>query len=220
VTVDAAPPERPPLSLSALLAGRVEASDAPAGELVRDGVVAKFEIAMPISPDAGQGINETFQSKCVVVATAANTRACRMALGGKLVAVAFGKARPTSGQEFDAVGVAASPDDLARLPLRVIGYQHQFETIGISDGNVRGDFGAAGRDVQHEAFAPCLSAIDRDPGRLSRKLPPWFALCLCSSPLDSHDANPWLTCCDRSVGIAHHIARDFCKFPLTLTFRY
>jgi hypothetical protein len=56
-----------------------------------------------------------------------------------------------SGQEFDAVGLAAAPDDFARLVLWTIGDQRQAEPVHDIDRDIGHDPGAARRDVEHEA---------------------------------------------------------------------
>jgi len=93
----------------------------------------------------------------------------------------------TSEQKSDAVHIAATPNDLARLTLRVSRHKRQFEPVPYINRSVRNDFGAARRDVQHEAFTPRHSVVDREPGRLFVQLPSRFALYLCRSPIHSHD---------------------------------
>ena len=93
-----------------------------------------------------------------------------------------------SEQKSDAVHVAATPNDLARLTLRVSRHKRQFEPVPDINRGVRDDFGAARRNIQHEAFTPRHSVVDREPGRLFVQLPSRFALYFCRSPINSHDA--------------------------------
>ena len=80
-----------------------------------------------------------------------------------------------SGQEFDAVSLAATPNDFAQLALGMGGHQRQFEVVPDIHGIIRHDPGAARRDIQYEAFALRHPIVDRHPGRLFAQLPSRFA---------------------------------------------
>lgn len=95
-----------------------------------------------------------------------------------------------SGQEFDAVCVAATPDDFAGLAFGMSWHKLQSEHVPDIDRSVRDDLGAARRDVHHEAFALRDSVVDRDPGRLLAYFPSRFARYLCPRLVNSHDEHP------------------------------
>lgn len=84
-----------------------------------------------------------------------------------------------SGQEFYAVGLAATPNDFALLTLRMTRHKSQFELVPDIHRVICRDPGAARRDVQYDAFALRHPVVDRNPGRLLVKLPSRFALYLC-----------------------------------------
>ena len=92
-----------------------------------------------------------------------------------------------SGNKFYAVGVAAAPNHLTWLALRVSRHQRQSEPVADVKRNICHDFGAARRDVQDEAFALRHFVLDRNPGRLLLKLPSWFTLYLQPWHINSHD---------------------------------
>jgi hypothetical protein len=99
---------------------------------------------------------------------------------------------PISGQEFYAVGPAATPDDLAQLTLRMIRHQRQLELVPDIHHVIGRDPGAARRDVQYQAFALCGPVVDGNPGRLAAHLPSRFALYPCPWLHNSHDDHPLL----------------------------
>ena len=94
----------------------------------------------------------------------------------------------TSGQEFYAVGVAATPNDFAWLALCMSRHKRQSEPLPDVNRSICHDFGAARRDVQYQAFAPGHSVVDRNPGLMFVHLPSRFALYFCPWLIDSHDA--------------------------------
>ena len=100
--------------------------------------------------------------------------------------------RRLSGQEFYAIGPAATPNDLAQLSLRVPRHKRQFELVPDIHRIIGRDPGAARRDVHDEAFALRRPVIDRDPGRLLLQLPSRFALYLRPRLHNSHDDHPLL----------------------------
>jgi hypothetical protein len=124
----------------------------------------------------------------------------------------------TSGQEFYAVNIAATPNDFARLALRMSRHQRQFEPVADLNRGVGHDFSAARRDVQYEAFLLRHSMIDRNPGRLFVKLPPGFPLYL-RSGINSHDDDPSLVLTARRTRRSTQSVirlKYFRKFPLRL----
>jgi hypothetical protein len=92
-----------------------------------------------------------------------------------------------SGQEFYAVCLAATPNDFARLALRMIRHKRQSERVPDIERSICHDSRAARRDVHYEAFAPRHPIVDRNPGRLFVQLPSRFALYLCPSLTNNHD---------------------------------
>jgi len=121
-----------------------------------------------------------------------------------------------SGQEFYAVGIAAPPNDLTWLALRMSRHKLQSERVADIDCRIGHDFGAAWSHVQHEALALRHSVVDRNPGRLFVQFPSRFARHLCPW-LISHDDYPSLdlnAISSAIVKIAHQIDRDFVKFLL------
>src|SRR4051812_23163622 len=92
-----------------------------------------------------------------------------------------------SGYEFYAVGVAAAPNHLAWLALRMSRHQRQSEPVADVKRNICHDLRAARRDVQNDAFALRHFVLDRDPGRLLLNLPSRFTLHLRPWLIDSHD---------------------------------
>ena len=87
-----------------------------------------------------------------------------------------------SGQEFDAVGLAATPDHFAGLMLWTIRDQRQTEPVPDIDRDIAHDPGAARRHVEHRAFVLRHTVIDRHPAcmlvqmpsRFARYLDPWY----------------------------------------------
>jgi hypothetical protein len=95
-----------------------------------------------------------------------------------------------SGKELYAVCLAATPNDLAWLALRMIRHKRQSELVPDIDRSICHDLGAARRDVQYEALALRHSVVDRNPGRLFVQLPSRFALYLYPWLVNSHDDHP------------------------------
>src|SRR5882757_8930262 len=95
-----------------------------------------------------------------------------------------------SDYEFYAVCVAATPNDFARLVLRMNRYKHQSEPVPDINRSIRHNFGATRRDVHYEAFELRHSVVDQNPGRLLVQLPSRFALYLCPWLNNTHDYHP------------------------------
>jgi hypothetical protein len=121
-----------------------------------------------------------------------------------------------SGKELYAVCLAATPNDLAWLALRMIRHKRQSELVPDIDRSICHDPGAARRDVHDEAFALRHPVVDRNPGRLFGQLPSRFALYLCPRLIDSHDDHPWnLTAIGQAIArTGHQIEGDSVKFLL------
>lgn len=99
-----------------------------------------------------------------------------------------------SRQEFDAVGLAAAPDDFALLALRMAGHEGQDEPVPDIDRHVHHDPRAARRDIQYGALAPGDAIVDGDPGCMVVQLASRFALDLNPRLFHRHDRRPWLDC--------------------------
>src|SRR6266702_6223854 len=84
--------------------------------------------------------------------------------GCRIVSCPLRAGAPISGEELDAVGLAAAPDDFAFLALGMIGDQRQHEPVPDVDRHVHHDPRAARRDVEYRARAPGDAIVDRDPG--------------------------------------------------------
>jgi hypothetical protein len=95
-----------------------------------------------------------------------------------------------SDHEFDAEGLAVTPDDFASLALRMCRHQRQYESIADIDRRIRHDLGAARRDIDDEAFNLRHLLVDRDPGWPFVQLTSRFALLLCPAAFEIHDDLP------------------------------
>ena len=82
---------------------------------------------------------------------------------------------PRSGQEFDAVGLAAAPDHFAGLVLWTIGDQRQTEPVPDIDRDIAHDSCAARRHVEHHAFVLRYTVINGHPAGMLVQRPPRFA---------------------------------------------
>src|SRR5262249_17871734 len=84
--------------------------------------------------------------------------------------------------ELDALGLAAAPDHFAFIAAGVFRRQRQPKAVADVDRSVSDDLGAAGRDVEHGAFAPGfgLTVVEAHPRDAVTQLPPRFALYLAS----------------------------------------
>jgi hypothetical protein len=102
------------------------------------------------------------------------------------------RAHATSGQEFYAVGLAATPDHFAGLAFWMRRHERQCEPAPEIDLDIGLDPDAARRDVQYEAIEPGHAVVDRDPGRLLVHLPARLARHLYPWHIDSHDDHPLL----------------------------
>src|SRR5690348_943041 len=79
-------------------------------------------------------------------------------------------------QELHAVSLAAAPDHFAGPALLTTRDGRKPKTVADVHRGVGHDPGAAGRDVEHDAFAPCRPVLERDPGRMLVQLAAWLAL--------------------------------------------
>jgi hypothetical protein len=90
------------------------------------------------------------------------------------------------GEEFDAVGPAAAPDDLAQLALVMAADERQLEAISHVHRVIGCDPRPAGRDVKNMTLVFGQTIVGRDPSQPLVQLPSRLALYLCPRLNNSH----------------------------------
>jgi hypothetical protein len=157
-----------------------------------------IRVRAKVNRGGSAGMSRTRESRVAVCLSSAASRG-RMALcqcdspptRGRGDA-AFSKSRTIancaiSRQELHAISLAATPDHFAGPALLTARQGRKTKAVAHVHRGIGHDPGAAGRDVEHDAFAPCGPVLQRDPGRMLGQLASRFALDLGSRFVNNHD---------------------------------